>query len=104
MRLSPAYGVEVSTGQRILNDTAAVTIVYSDVVGLIADLSTLDIHYWDPVSEAWIATDARVSPEHSLATTDISELVTIALMGETSILFSDNFEDGSTSAWSWVVP
>ena len=104
MRLSPAYGVEVSTGQRILNDTAAVTIVYSDVVGLIADLSTLDIHYWDPVSEAWIATDARVSPEHSLATTDISELVTVALMGETSILFSDNFEDGSTSAWSWVVP
>jgi hypothetical protein len=103
-RFGPAYRVELSTGQQALLLPATITIRYDEILRNGAVEETLDIFLWNPAIEEWVSTDASVFPENTLATADITELHTAALMGRSAVLFIDDFESGTTTAWSITNP
>ena len=97
-RVGTAYRVQLSAGTLTCPAGLIMRFAAQSVDGLKPE--SLDLHRWDETSEQWLPLGGSLDEDHHLVSAWTSELGVFALFGSTTAIFADDFESGSTSAWS----
>jgi hypothetical protein len=101
-RVGTAYRVQLSAGSLTCPAGLIARFSAQSVDGL--EPESLDLYRWDETAGQWSPLGGSLDEDHHLVSAWTSELGVFALFGSTVAIFADDFESGSTSAWSETVP